>query len=52
VTEAVYLTPKGRDINKTGILPDVVAPDDPNTTSVDECVQAVLKLISGPTTAN
>jgi carboxyl-terminal processing protease len=52
VTTAVYLTPKGRDINKTGIVPDVVAPDDPNTTSVDECVQAALKLFSGTTTAN
>jgi carboxyl-terminal processing protease len=52
VTTAVYFTPKGRDINKTGIVPDVVAPDDPNTTGVDEGVQAVLKLISGPTTAN
>jgi carboxyl-terminal processing protease len=49
VTTAVYFTPKGRDINKTGIAPDVVAPDDPNTTSVDEGVQAVLKLISGTT---
>ena len=32
VTTAVYLTPKGRDINETGIDPDVVAPDDPDTT--------------------
>ena len=31
VTTAVYLTPKGRDINETGISPDVVAPDDPAT---------------------
>jgi carboxyl-terminal processing protease len=47
VTTQVYLTPKGRDINKTGIAPDVVAPDDPNTATVDECVQAALGLISG-----
>jgi len=52
VTTAVYLTPKGRDINKTGIAPDVVSPDDPSTTSVDEGVQAALKLISGATAAN
>lgn len=52
VTTAVYFTPKGRDINKTGIVPDVVAPDDPNTASVDEGVQAALKLISGTTAAN
>jgi carboxyl-terminal processing protease len=48
-TTAVYLTPKGRDINKTGILPDVAAPDDPATTSVDETVEATLKLIEGLT---
>jgi carboxyl-terminal processing protease len=52
VTTAVYLTPKGRDINKTGIAPDVVAPDDPNTPTVDEGVQAALKLISGTSAAN
>ncbi len=44
-TTAVYLTPKGRDINKKGITPDVTAPDDPVTTAVDETVQATLKLI-------
>ena len=38
-TTAVYLTPKGRDINKKGIAPDVVAPDDPATTGVDETVR-------------
>ena len=47
VTTAVYLTPDGRDINKTGIVPDVVAPDDPETTTVDEGVEAALGLISG-----
>jgi carboxyl-terminal processing protease len=46
VTTAVYLTPKGRDINKTGISPDVVAPDDPQTVNVDEGVEAALDLIS------
>ncbi len=46
-TTAVYLTPKDRDINKKGISPDVVAPDDPATTDVDETVQAALKLIEG-----
>jgi carboxyl-terminal processing protease len=44
-TTAVYLTPEGRDINKKGISPDVVAPDDPYTENVDETVQAVIKLI-------
>jgi carboxyl-terminal processing protease len=49
VTTAVYLTPKGRDINKTGISPDVLAPDDPATEAVDETVQKTLGLIaSGP----
>ena len=52
VTTAVYLTPKGRDINKTGIAPDVVAPDDPNTVNVDEGLQAALGLISGTAAAN
>ncbi len=49
VTTAVYLTPKGRDINKKGISPDIVAPDDPATESVDESVEAALDLISGAT---
>ncbi len=51
VTTAVYLTPDGRDINKTGIEPDVVAPDDPATPDVDEGVEAALALIAGTTTA-
>ena len=49
-TTAVYLTPKGRDINHQGIVPDVVAPDDPATPSVDEAVEAALKLITGAAT--
>ena len=51
VTTAVYLTPKGRDINKKGITPDVVAPDDPTTPNVDETVQAALSLIAANKTA-
>ena len=47
VTTAVYYTPDGRDINKTGIEPDVVAPDDLETLEEDECVEAALDLISG-----
>jgi carboxyl-terminal processing protease len=47
VTTAVYLTPKGRDINNKGIAPDVVAPDDPSTPDIDECLQAALGLIGG-----
>ena len=46
VTIAVYLTPKGRDIGVKGISPDIVAPDDPETPTVDETVEKVLDLIS------
>lgn len=45
VTTAVYLTPDGRNINETGIEPDVTAPDDPTTEDVDESLQAALDLI-------
>ncbi|MBN1628749.1 MAG: S41 family peptidase [Thermoleophilia bacterium] len=51
LTTAVYLTPDGRDINETGIEPDVVAPDDPTTEDVDECVEAVLDLITSGSAA-
>jgi carboxyl-terminal processing protease len=47
VTTAVYLTPSGRDINDKGIAPDVVAPDDPETEDVDECLEAALGLLDG-----
>jgi carboxyl-terminal processing protease len=47
VTTQVYLTPKGRDINAKGITPDVVAPDDPQTTDADEGLEAVKDLIAG-----
>lgn len=50
VTTAVYLTPDGRDINETGIAPDVVAPDDPGT-EIDEGVEAAKQLITSATTA-
>jgi len=46
VTTAIYLTPKGRDINETGIVPDVVAPDDPATEDVDETLERALELIA------
>ena len=50
-TTAAYLTPNGRNINKVGITPDVIAPEDPNNPSVDNGVQAALKLIeAAPTT--
>jgi carboxyl-terminal processing protease len=52
VTTAVYLTPLGRDINKKGITPDVVAPDDPATSTVDETLQTALGLIGGRKAAN
>ena len=51
VTSAVYLTPNGRNINKKGITPDVVAPEDPATPDVDNGVNAALKLIEAGTTA-
>ena len=51
MTTAVYLTPNGRDINKMGIEPDIIAPDDPATTDVDESVEAALELITGTTSA-
>ncbi|MHB9149396.1 MAG: S41 family peptidase [Thermoleophilia bacterium] len=44
VTTAVYLTPAGNDINKKGIEPDVVMPDDPATTGIDETLQKALSL--------
>lgn len=47
VTSAIYLTPKGRDINKQGITPDILAPDDPLTEDVDETVETVLRLVAG-----
>ncbi len=47
ITSAVYLTPKGRNINDTGIEPDVVAPDDPTTPGVDETLEEALDLIAG-----
>ena len=46
-TSAVYFTPDGRDINQTGITPDVEAPDDPETADVDEGLETALDLISG-----
>ena len=46
VTIAVYLTPKGRDINETGITPDAVAPDYPATEDVDETLEKALDLIA------
>jgi len=45
VTTAVYLTPRGRDINDTGVAPDVVAPDDPATKDIDETLEKTLDLI-------
>jgi carboxyl-terminal processing protease len=49
-TTAIYLTPKGRDINHQGIAPNLVAPDDPATPGLDETVEATLKLITGAAT--
>jgi len=45
LTTAVYLTPNGTDINKKGIVPDIVVRDDPKTKK-DEQLQAALKYLS------
>jgi carboxyl-terminal processing protease len=45
LTTAVYLTPKGTDINKKGIEPNVKAPDDPSTQG-DETLNKALQLIA------
>jgi carboxyl-terminal processing protease len=46
LTTAVYLTPNGTDINKKGIVPDIVVRDDPKTKK-DEQLQAALKYLAG-----
>jgi len=46
LTIAVYLTPNGTDINKKGIVPDIVVRDDPKTKK-DEQLQAALKYLTG-----
>ncbi|MCX6362568.1 MAG: S41 family peptidase [Actinobacteria bacterium] len=46
LTIAVYLTPNGTDINKKGIVPDIVVRDDPKTKK-DEQLQAALKYLAG-----
>ncbi len=48
-TTAIYRTPSGADINKKGIQPDVVAPDNTETKNVDETLQKVLELVAGRT---
>lgn len=47
LTSALYFTPDGRNLNDTGIAPDVNAPDDPATEDVDEGLEAALGLIAG-----
>ena len=46
LTIAVYLTPNGTDINKKGIVPDLVVRDNPKT-KLDEQLQAALKYLTG-----
>ncbi|HEY5387801.1 MAG TPA: S41 family peptidase [Thermoleophilia bacterium] len=46
LTTAVYLTPNGTDINKKGIVPNIVVRDDPKTKK-DEQLQAALKYLAG-----
>ena len=45
LTTAVYLTPDGTDINKKGIVPDVVVKDDPKTKK-DEVLQRALAYVA------
>jgi carboxyl-terminal processing protease len=45
LTIAVYLTPDGTDINKKGIVPDIVVKDDPKTKK-DEVLQRALAYIA------
>ena len=45
VTTAEYLTPNGRNINKKGITPDIVVPNNPSTPNVDAPLQQALRLI-------
>ncbi len=45
LTIAVYLTPNGTDINKKGIVPDLVVRDNPKT-KLDEQLQAALKYLT------
>jgi carboxyl-terminal processing protease len=45
LTTAVYLTPDGTDINKKGIVPDIVVKDDPKTKK-DEVLQRALAYIA------
>ena len=47
VTTAEYFTPNGRNINKTGITPDVVVGGGPSTAKVDAPLQEALRLIGG-----
>jgi carboxyl-terminal processing protease len=44
MTIAVYLTPSGRDINHKGIMPTVLARDDPKT-AADEALNRALQYI-------
>jgi len=45
LTIAVYLTPRGTDINHVGIIPTVSAKDDPKTKR-DEALQRALRFIA------
>ena len=45
LTTAVYLTPDGTDINKKGIVPDIVVKDDPKTKK-DEVLQRALAYVA------
>lgn len=47
ITTSHYYTPNGTDIHGTGITPDVVIEDDPETKDVDEQLEKALEILSG-----
>lgn len=47
ITTSHYYTPKGTDIHGTGITPDVVIEENPETKDVDEQLEKALEILSG-----
>lgn len=45
ITTAHYYTPEGTDIHGTGITPDVVIEDDPDTEEVDEQLEKAVEIL-------
>jgi carboxyl-terminal processing protease len=46
LTTASYYTPDGTDLDKKGIVPDIVVKDDPKTKKKDEILQRALAFIA------